>query len=370
MQAAGTLPPETLKILESISEIRSDAVWIWNLQTNEVCRFGEAFYNAFGASFTKLSSPEDWKKLIHPNDKERVVNHYKTAISDPECLRTEDTYHVIKTDGHFACVQEHIYIYRNENNVAITMYGITTDITYRKKNDLERERLISELTRENAELKQFSYTTTHNLRTPIANLIGLGSLIETAKIEDPFIRNTVEKYKQATLNLNKTVNELFNLLVQHDQQENQNQEVALDKVFKQVTESIETEIVESGAEITTDFSAGNTITFNPGYLHSIFLNFLTNSIKYRESDRKLSIKAFTELKNNALLLHFSDNGSGIDLKKYGEKIFGLYQKFHHHPDSKGLGLHIVSTHVKATGGKIWVNSQPHVGTTFTIQFKN
>ena len=369
MQAAGTLLPETLKILESISQIRNDAIWIWNLQTNEVCRFGAAFYKAFGNELLTHPSPEAWKELIHPNDKDRVVKNLKVAVEDRNIQNTEEIYQVLKTDGNYADILEQTYFYRNENNVAITIYGMATDITFRKKNDIEREMLISELTRNNTNLKQFSYTTTHNLRTPIANLIGLGSLIDESKIEDPLIRNTVKKFKQATLNLNKNVNELFKLLVQHDQEESPVQELQLDKVFKQVTESIETKIKDSCAEITTDFSAGNAVNFNPEYLHSIFLNFLTNSIKYRDPDRKLEIKAFTEIENDALLLHFSDNGSGIDLKKYGDKIFGLYQKFHHHPDSKGLGLHIVSTQVKALGGKIWVNSEPHLGTTFTIQFK-
>src|SRR5688572_5222142 len=126
MQAAGTLPPETLKILENISKIRNDAIWIWNLQTNEVCRFGETFYQAFGKELTANPSPEAWKKLIHPDERERVVNNYKTAISDPETRQTKDTYHVLKTDANYTVVQEHIYIYRNENDVAITMYGMAT----------------------------------------------------------------------------------------------------------------------------------------------------------------------------------------------------------------------------------------------------
>src|SRR5688572_3521581 len=119
MQAAGTLLPETLKILECISQIRNDAIWIWNLQTNEVCRFGATFYKAFGNELLTHPSPEAWEELIHPNDKDRVVNNYKTAISDSGTLRTEDTYHVLKIDANYAVVQEHIYIHRNENDVAI-----------------------------------------------------------------------------------------------------------------------------------------------------------------------------------------------------------------------------------------------------------
>jgi PAS domain S-box-containing protein len=369
MQAPNNLLPETLKVLESIAKINNDGLWIWNLGTNEVSRFGEEFYNAFGNTLTSLSPPEDWEKLIHPDDKSRVVKNYKAAIENPEILRTDETYQVLKTDGTYADILDHAYISRNENGKATTVYGIASDITFRKKNDIEREMRISELTKANSSLKQFSYIISHNLRTPISNLIGLGSIIDESKIEDPLIQKTVEKYKLATLNLNKNVNGLFELLVQNTNPEKQVQEVKLDDVFKQVMDSVETKITESGAEISADFSEGNIVEFNPVYMHSIFLNFLTNTLKYRDPERDLKVKVFTEKKDGCLLLHFSDNGLGIDLDKYGDKVFGLYQKFHNHPDSKGLGLHIVATQVKASGGKVWVTSEPNKGTTFSIQFK-
>src|SRR5688572_31456846 len=133
MQAATTLQPETLKILESISKINNDAIWIWDLQTNEVCRFGEEFYKAFGNDLTTVSSPDDWKKLIHPDDRDRVVNNFKTAIEDHAILRTEETYQVQKADGTYADIQDHAYILRDENGKAITVYGKVADITFRKK---------------------------------------------------------------------------------------------------------------------------------------------------------------------------------------------------------------------------------------------
>jgi signal transduction histidine kinase len=209
----------------------------------------------------------------------------------------------------------------------------------------------------------------HNLRTPIANLISLGSLIDETKIEDPTTRMLYEKYKQTTLKLNDNVNDLLEILVIKNNREVPKKEINIDLAFRQVVESIDTYVADSGAEISTDFSAGNTVYFNPGYLHSILLNLLTNAIKYRNPEKKLQITIRTERSKNWLLLHFSDNGLGLDLEKYGDRIFGLYQKFHDHPDSKGLGLHIVASQVKAMGGKIKVKSQVNLGTTFTIHFK-
>ena len=69
-------------------------------------------------------------------------------------------------------------------------------------------------------------------------------------------------------------------------------------------------------------------------------------------------------------LFFKDNGMGIDLERNRDKIFGLYQRFHNHPDSKGLGLYLVKSQVESLGGSISVESEVDKGTTFTITFKN
>ncbi len=67
---------------------------------------------------------------------------------------------------------------------------------------------------------------------------------------------------------------------------------------------------------------------------------------------------------------FEDNGIGIDMSRNKEKIFGLYQRFHNYPDSKGLGLYLVKSQVETMGGTIEVQSEVNVGTKFTLTFNN
>ncbi len=105
------------------------------------------------------------------------------------------------------------------------------------------------------------------------------------------------------------------------------------------------------------------------YLDSILLNLLTNAIKYKSPERKPIVRARTTFEDDQLKLYFSDNGLGIDLERYGDRIFGLYQRFHEHADSKGLGLYIVNSQVRAMGGTIEVESEVNKGTTFIITFK-
>ena len=75
-----------------------------------------------------------------------------------------------------------------------------------------------------------------------------------------------------------------------------------------------------------------------------------------------------EIENNQKVLSISDNGLGINLMKYGASLFGLYKTFHQHADARGLGLYITKNQIEAMGGKISIESEPNVGTTFTVHF--
>ena len=72
------------------------------------------------------------------------------------------------------------------------------------------------------------------------------------------------------------------------------------------------------------------------------------------------------IKKNIIKIDFKDNGMGIDLNKYGEKLFGMYKTFHQHEDSRGLGLFIIRNQIESMGGYIDVESELNIGTTFKI----
>ena len=122
--------------------------------------------------------------------------------------------------------------------------------------------------------------------------------------------------------------------------------------------------------INYNFTKGPTVNFSSIYLESIFLNLMTNAIKYRHPDRQpvITIKS-SKTANGGTKLIFSDNGIGMNMERVKNKIFGLYQRFHNNPDSKGIGLYLVHSQITTLGGKIKVNSEENIGTTFTLTFK-
>ena len=136
-----------------------------------------------------------------------------------------------------------------------------------------------------------------------------------------------------------------------------------------VIRSINSLIQNSKATINIDFSQLKKINFNKAYLESIYLNLITNSIKYTQPGLYPIISVYSKKVNGENQLIFSDNGIGFDMELAKDKIFGLHQKFHNHKDSKGIGLYLVNNHITSLGGKIGVESTINKGTTFTITFK-
>jgi signal transduction histidine kinase len=104
-------------------------------------------------------------------------------------------------------------------------------------------------------------------------------------------------------------------------------------------------------------------------MDSILMNLISNAIKYRHPDRAPRISIRTTRVDGEVCLSVRDNGLGMDLDSYGDKLFTLYGRFHSHVDGKGLGLYLVRTHVQAMGGRIEVESEPGKGTAFSVFLK-
>jgi len=246
---------------------------------------------------------------------------------------------------------------------------ILRDISEKKAKEKERETLIHELSHSNKDLKQFAYTTSHNLRSPLANLVSISKMIQEIEIENPLLEKLIHGFISSTNVLNDTVTDLSNIISLKDTSNIEIEDHYFSNVFDNILLQTQHLTEQYKPIIDSDFSKAPTVKFNRAYLESILLNLYTNAIKYSSPQRKLHLRIHTFKENGYITLEFEDNGVGIDLEKYGNKIFGLYQRFHNHPDSKGLGLYLVKSHVESLGGKIAIESEVEKGTKFIIHFK-
>ena len=258
----------------------------------------------------------------------------------------------------------------NKDNEHSHWISIQRDISKEKEREKEREQLISELTQNNKDLKQFSYITSHNLRAPLSNLTGLLNLIEDIPVEDEELKEIINGFSKSTNQLNETINDLVKVIIIKDSPSIDKEQVVIRDVFENIFNQLSFLISAKKPIIKMDFEKAETIFTNKSYFESILLNLMTNSLKYKDNVRKLKIEIASKSKENNTIITFKDNGIGIDLERNKDKIFGLYQRFHDYADSKGLGLYLVKSQVESMGGTISVESEVGKGTSFKITFKN
>jgi PAS domain S-box-containing protein len=249
------------------------------------------------------------------------------------------------------------------------IFAIAKNITHKKNQEAERNALLAKLIKVNSELKQLTYTTSHDLRTPVNNLLAIFGMLDINKIEDLETKELIEILKLASDNLKDTLYNYIDILSDKHKNESNIEKVDLNESFKRVLLSINSIILSSQTKINCDFSKWNTINFNKVYLESVLLNLITNSIKYAKVDCLPKIFIYSEYVNGIPKLIYEDNGMGFDMEKQKDKIFNLHQKFHSHAYSKGIGLYLVYNHVKSLGGDIKVESKLNEGVRFFISFK-
>lgn len=104
------------------------------------------------------------------------------------------------------------------------------------------------------------------------------------------------------------------------------------------------------------------------YLESILYNFISNALKYSKPGVPPEITISTYRQDGRTVLSVKDNGLGINLEKYGDKVFGFSQVFHQGHDSKGVGLYITKKQVESLGGTIHVKSKENEGCEFIVTF--
>jgi PAS domain S-box-containing protein len=250
------------------------------------------------------------------------------------------------------------------------VFAIAKNITHKKKLDEDRNALLNNLTRINHDLKQLTYSTSHDLRLPVANLLSVFSLLDVTKIQDGETLEFINILKTSTENLKDTLDNYVDRLNQKNVLNVDTTEIDLNECLGATMHSLSSLIKNSKAQISVDFSAFKKVKFNKAYLESIFLNLLTNSIKYAKPRSFPVINISSGIENGKKQLIFADEGQGFDMDKVKDKVFGFNQKFHDHSDSKGIGLYLVYNHVTSLGGRIAIESKVNEGAKFIISFKN
>ncbi|HYG40335.1 MAG TPA: tetratricopeptide repeat protein [Cytophagales bacterium] len=256
----------------------------------------------------------------------------------------------------------------NDKNEEINVLNNTLENMVQERTQQLQEAM-ENLVKQNHNLEQFSYVISHNLRAPIAHILGLASIFNKKDLKDKENLKIINHLKKAALNLDEIVGDLNNILLIRDHSPDSNEEICLADVAELTIESLRKHIEACQALIYTDFSEAEVLFSNKSYLNSILYNLLSNAIKYKSEDRNPEILIKSTKVENYTCIMIKDNGVGILLtKSNSQKLFMLYQRLHEQGEGKGMGLFVVKEQIESLKGKIEVESEPDKGTTFKVYF--
>jgi PAS domain S-box-containing protein len=241
------------------------------------------------------------------------------------------------------------------------------DITETKTAMLDRERVTADLIQHVQDLEQFTYIISHNLRAPVANIIGLSEMLKEDILEPDEKREVVERVSQSIMTIDSVIQDLNHILQSRELVNEKKEDVYFIDLVNAIKTSIHNTIVNEKVTFNCLFEIASMFTVK-SYLYSIFYNLCSNSIKYRQAGVAPLITINSRRHKGNLELYFKDNGKGIDLDKNAAQLFGLYKRFDTTTEGKGMGLFMVKTQVEAIGGTIKIKSKPDHGTEFVIQF--
>lgn len=244
-----------------------------------------------------------------------------------------------------------------------------SDITGRKLNQDKLKLMLRVVREQNDRLTAFADIVTHNLRSHSGNL----SMIKQFLMEEFSWLKENENFSllgSAIDNLQETVSHLTEVAKIKPVEDTKLESLSLSEYVERAIYNVAAIAKNTSTTIVNNIDDHIFIKGVPAYLDSIILNFLTNAIKYRSEDRSPQITLTSCNENGYTILKIADNGMGIDLDKYGDKLFQLYKTFHTNRDSVGLGLFITKNHIESMGGKVEVNSEVGVGSEFLIYLKS
>jgi PAS domain S-box-containing protein len=331
----------------------------------------ESFCRMLGYSLDELLQ-KTFQDITHPDDLEKDVALVQSMLQKKiETYQLEKRY--LHKNGHIIWVLLNVSLVWSSDEEPQFFISQIQEITEVKKlnkwledRNIELLKTQIALKRKIGQLKDFAGIITHDVRGPAANIKKMLELYETASNDE--MRNTAFNFlKKISTDLTTNLNELIHVLQIHLEKDIPYADCDFNSITESVCLQLMDGVTQKNAQIRKDFQLAS-INYPRIYLQSILYNLISNSLKYTRDGivPVITVRSFS--KDNQHFLSVSDNGLGIDMKKFGKSVFKFQKSFHSGFDSKGIGLYLVHNQVEDLGGTITVESEVNTGSTFTIRF--
>lgn len=240
------------------------------------------------------------------------------------------------------------------------------NITEQKKQEKEREQLITDLQDKVDQSVEYSYNISHHLRAPVANILGLCQLFDFKlnKEEVAEIRNSLIA---SSISIDTILKDLTTVLSSKTTLVDTTEKIFLTELVNGILGEFSNEIKEKNIELYIDIDEkANQVISNKRYLLSILKEIINNAIKFSDNERRLFLKIIVQKSKRGTTINIVDNGIGVDLQTNLKDLYKLYKTFSIEKSGKGLGLHLVKNRMDALNAEIKIESELGKGTKISL----
>jgi signal transduction histidine kinase len=248
------------------------------------------------------------------------------------------------------------------DGVYVFAFDVTEQVTARQQVlDLNQQ-----LMRVNADLDSFVYMASHDLRGPINNLEGLvQALHEELPDSQAPAGPLLQMMQEAVQRFQRTLGQLGEVLQLHQAQDPVAPSVELATIVEDLRQDLLPALQQTGGQLEVEAKAWPVVAMPAKSLRSLLYNLLSNALKYRHPDRPPHVRLTCRTQDGYWCLTVQDNGLGLTAAQQAA-LFALFRRFHNHVEGLGLGLYTVKKIAENLGGRVEVQSEPGVGSTFQV----
>jgi PAS domain S-box-containing protein len=338
-----------------------------------ILEFNNAFASMLMYEYDELKSkninmltPSKWH-----NEEKGIIEKQVFGLGYSETYEKE----MIKKDGSIFPVELRTHLIVNDQNEKEGMWAIIKDITERKKIELMTQKLNEELEQRvkertsqlknlNQELEAFSYSVSHDLRTPLRIISGYSKILfeEYSNELSEDAKTLLEGITKNTNNMNCLIDDLLEFSKLN------RKEVALTEInFEKIFDEVFNEISNSTNKdkVKVNISELPIVKGDNALLKQVAANLISNAFKFTSKVENPEINISANIENSMAIFCIKDNGVGFDMS-YSSKLFGVFQRLHkqNEYEGTGVGLAIVKRIINRHGGKVWAESELNKGSTF------
>jgi two-component system, LuxR family, sensor kinase FixL len=289
---------------------------------------------------------------------EQVKNCVQQALTSREIQVLEFTSSAQNGSGSFEA--------RFVANGPDKVLAVVRDITRQKQTEADRETLIRELEAKNTELERYTYTVSHDLRSPLITIQGFLNYVEKdAQAGDmERLQRDTSRIKEAAARMNSLLNELLEIS-RVGKLTSPGEEISFEQLAQECVRLVEGQITARGVNVTV--AAGLPVVYGDrARLLQVLQNLLENAVKFMgdQADPCIVIGLRDTPEAGKPVFFVRDNGIGID-PRHHQRIFGLFEKLDASREGTGVGLALAKRIIEVHGGRIWVESEGNgTGSTF------